>query len=853
MKTLAIFCLLPICLLFPHTPKRVLIKNYIGRVLMKPSLLLLLVISGTLLMLGTEIAFSQQAGNSFIFPVRGDNVTLVYQNTLDPRAGALGSSRTAPTPGGWYDSGNIFGARCETCPCPDEDPNCPEGQAKPFHPGVDYNRYDTEEDVGDDVPVYSIGNGTVIRIPHEMGSGLGWSVFVRYDFPDKVDLSEYVKAGTTPTPVIKNAEGVVAAYLHLSGAGVPGGMYCVNKGTILGYIKSAIGHLHFELRAVNSTVSDDEANREQYDDAFNGYYASLQAITNHNTIDPNKFLNQFMVGRYPEVGWEVSETRHSDEFWVGYLNADGFSGLGSVWDPISTGPDQVYPLVHNWPDDQPTNPDVLQIQDFLKVGRDTHGTSNTRDDTFEYHWSRLVRNHHTGAVFAVKDAILSFWHDHAGYSSYGPPIGPEGIGEVVASNGTHYYNARFQQFRRGTSGQIYTIFINPTNQAAEVTTRGVSSSLNPVDVFFIVDLSGSFTDDLAAFKAQAQSIITTLNAVNPDTRFGLARFEDYPIYPFGDPASGDKAYERLIDLTSDSDAVLGIISGLSVRYGYDTSQSQLAALYQAATGSGQDLSSVGYPEASIPPNQQANFRDGATKLILLWTDADFHQPGDPGAIPYPGPSFAATASAILALDPPKVIGISSGGGGIADLQAIGFATGALAPSGGVDCDNDGIVDILEGDPLVCGIAPTGEGIASAVVAIVKAASAEQVVNVDIRPGSCPNPLNIREKGVLPVALLGSSKLDVTSIDVGSLRLAGVPPLHTAIEDVSAPPSNLNTCNTYPADGFADLILMFDAQEIMLRFGILMDGDSVELTLTGKLEDGTPIVGKDTVMIRSRKK
>jgi len=53
-------------------------------------------------------------------------------------------------------------------------------------------------------------------------------------------------------------------------------------------------------------------------------------------------------------------------------------------------------------------------------------------------------------------------------------------------------------------------------------------------------------------------------------------------------------------------------------------------------------------------------------------------------------------AAIKALDPPKVIGISSGGGGIADLKAIAAATGALAPVGGIDCNNDGIIDIPAG-------------------------------------------------------------------------------------------------------------------------------------------------------------
>lgn len=245
---------------------------------------------------------------------------------------------------------------------------------------------------------------------------------------------------------------------------------------------------------------------------------------------------------------------------------------------------------------------------------------------------------------------------------------------------------------------------------------------NGIDVFMLVDLTGSFYNDLPVFKAQAPDLIDTLKSSYPDIRFGLGKFEDYPISPFGSASYGDKAYERLVDLTSDADAVLSIIAGLYTRYGMDGPESQLVALYQAATGAGQDLSGVGYPGASIPPGQQANFRDGATKLFLLWTDAPFHNPGDPGNIPYPGPSFDETVDAILALDPPMVIGISSGGGGLADLEAIAAATGALAPSGGIDTDGDGIVDIPEGEPLVATIGYSGQGIAAAIESLVEAAA-----------------------------------------------------------------------------------------------------------------------------------
>src|SRR5439155_10061879 len=151
----------------------------------------------------------------------------------------------------------------------------------------------------------------------------------------------------------------------------------------------------------------------------------------------------------------------------------------------------------------------------------------------------------------------------------------------------------------------------------------------------------------------------------------------------------------------------------------------------------------------------------------------FRQPGDPGTIPYPGPSFAETASAILAVDPPKVIGISSGSGGVPDLVAIATATGAFAPPGGVDCDGDGTVDIPAGEALVCRISPSGEGIGAAMVALVDAATRLKVP-VDIKPLACPNPLNVTSRGTLPVAILGTIVFDVTKVDSASLLLQGVP-------------------------------------------------------------------------------
>ena len=68
------------------------------------------------------------------------------------------------------------------------------------------------------------------------------------------------------------------------------------------------------------------------------------------------------------------------------------------------------------------------------------------------------------------------------------------------------------------------------------------------------------------------------------------------------------------------------------------------------------------------------------------------------------------------------------------------------------------------------------------------AQVEVAVPVDIKPQSCPNPLNCKTQGLLPVAILGTADFDVTTLDVFSIQLAGVAPLRSALEDVATPTS-----------------------------------------------------------------
>lgn len=138
------------------------------------------------------------------------------------------------------------------------------------------------------------------------------------------------------------------------------------------------------------------------------------------------------------------------------------------------------------------------------------------------------------------------------------------------------------------------------------------------------------------------------------------------------------------------------------------------------------------------------------------------------------------------------------------------------------------------------------------------------VPVDIRPGSCPNPLNCKVKGVLPVAIPGTAGLDVAQIDPLSIRLAGVEPLRSDIEDVTTPFAPYTgkqdcdiDCNTVSPDGFQDLTLKFDLQHLIAALGdSVQNGACVIVKLTGNLREsfgGTDIVGEDVMRIGCKTK
>jgi hypothetical protein len=105
------------------------------------------------------------------------------------------------------------------------------------------------------------------------------------------------------------------------------------------------------------------------------------------------------------------------------------------------------------------------------------------------------------------------------------------------------------------------------------------------------------------------------------------------------------------------------------------------------------------------------------------------------------------------------------------------------------------------------------------------------VKIDIKPGSSPNSINPKSKGVIPVAILTTDIFDATTVDPLSVRFGpkGATEAHNKghIEDVNH-------------DGEADLVLHFKTQATGIKCG------DMSAALTGETFDGDPIEGSDAI-------
>lgn len=112
---------------------------------------------------------------------------------------------------------------------------------------------------------------------------------------------------------------------------------------------------------------------------------------------------------------------------------------------------------------------------------------------------------------------------------------------------------------------------------------------------------------------------------------------------------------------------------------------------------------------------------------------------------------------------------------------------------------------------------------------LEAGKSKKIIEIDIKPGSYPNSINLKSKGVIPVAVLTNDYFDASTVNPDTVLFADAVPVRWTMEDVDR-------------DGDDDMLLHFITRDLSLN------ENSTEATLTGDTTDDFDIMGTGTVNI-----
>lgn len=239
------------------------------------------------------------------------------------------------------------------------------------------------------------------------------------------------------------------------------------------------------------------------------------------------------------------------------------------------------------------------------------------------------------------------------------------------------------------------------------------------DVVFLVDTTGSMDQEIEQIKANLRDRLAPgIRETIEDARLGVATFADFPVAPCGDP--GDVPFALNLPVTDDVARVQAAVSAIRTAQGRDPPESQVEGLYQLATGEGRGSfvpPSFGCPSGGFG---YPCFRDDALPVVLLFTDASFHN-GPGGSHPYECPLPVRPATYQQAVDAlnargVRVMGLYSGvGEGRGDLEAIARDTGALD----------------EGAPIVFDIGESGSRLSEGVIQSIRTLASVIELDIDL--------------------------------------------------------------------------------------------------------------------------
>lgn len=234
------------------------------------------------------------------------------------------------------------------------------------------------------------------------------------------------------------------------------------------------------------------------------------------------------------------------------------------------------------------------------------------------------------------------------------------------------------------------------------------------DVAFLLDTTCSMSTTLSGVSGEFSRIVSELASTLPDAQYGVASFDDYFYSSYG--SSGDKPFELVQQVTSNTSAVQTALTGLRIHSGNDGPESGMEALYQGLTGVGYDQNCDGRytSNTDVKPfaangsdpfggggGQFSNgsgtgtvggfgFRDYSLPIIVYAIDNYLRDPDDGYGSPRGCPGDAGSGEVVTAANDigALLIGIAVGGSTpVAQMNTLATRTNSLA-----DTDGDGAAD-----------------------------------------------------------------------------------------------------------------------------------------------------------------
>lgn len=131
------------------------------------------------------------------------------------------------------------------------------------------------------------------------------------------------------------------------------------------------------------------------------------------------------------------------------------------------------------------------------------------------------------------------------------------------------------------------------------------------------------------------------------------------------------------------------------------------------------------------------------------------------------------------------------------------------------------------------------------------------IYVDIKPTSCPNPININSGGKIPIAILGTTDFEVVDLDPTTTRISyngtvsDRHPTDCSLEDVGSPfyPTGTECCHTEGKDGIPDWNLHFNKTYLINDLLLYEVPDMTTIYLNVTIEDYDHNIFKGTECVR----